>query len=245
VAKIDVPAGDVTRGSVIKFKGKAQIKGWKGVVYAAAWPRPNSETTKEKKRPWTDYFSCVNRALKSPPPKVLDNATSLTKGTGWYYRDVLFRGAVNKLILMDGAQRVNVPTVAVARLANQSLPSTVDTNIVMDTEVWDNREMWSPDEPSIIRFTQAGLYLVQASYSWSNSSTTGSLYAEIAHSRWGKITADQRSVNANVTMQGSLGTIIPCYENDSVTIWMRSNAGNRNAQVLMFSAIGITPELVS
>jgi len=227
------------------FRGRAVLKGRNGTTYMSAWPRPNTAATKEKKRVWFERFACFNRVLKSPPPKVLDEASRQTADTGWYYRDLLYKAAVNDVIRMDGAKRVNVPTVAVTRLSNQTLTAGIDTNINLTAKLWDNAEFWDPAVPNLLTFNTPGLYLVGAAILWTNSSTTGSLYAEIAHSRWGKIVADQRSVNANVNMQGSMNVIVPSLQGDSMTIWMRSNAGNRNAQILQFFAIGITPELVS
>jgi len=245
MAKVTLPNGDITRRMADSFRGRAVLKGRGDTTYMAAWPRPDSPSVKEKKRQWFEHFGCINRALKSPHPRVLDEATRQTKDTGWYYRDLLYRAAINAVVRMDGALKVNVPTVSVYDLTNQQLTNNIDTLITGYSVAWDNAEFYSASFPSRLYVRTPGLYLVQAGVNWSALATAGSLRAWINHSRWGEIAADQRYTNSNNAQWATLTTIQPFYADDYIELLMRSNAGTRQAQIKQFAIIGITPELVS
>jgi len=226
------------------FRGRAVLKGRGDTTYMAKWPRPDSASTKAKKKLWSDRFACINRALKSPHPRVLDSAVGQTKGTGWFYRDLLYKAAINDVIRMDGAKKVNVPTVNVYRNSNQTLTNNIDTLILRNNIAWDNHQFCDPAFLGRLIVHTPGLYLCVASFNFTALATNGSLRSWIIHSRWGEITADQRYSGSNNALHVTLSTLQPFYADDYVELWMRSAAGTRSGQVKQFSLIGITPELV-
>jgi len=242
VAKIDKPAGDISRQDTIKFRRRVQMNGWKGQPYFQAWPRQRGRPTSPLQIAWIQAFTQRARLLKSPDPKTLIAAQSWSAGTGWYYRDVLERASYGKLIVYGEAIRVTTPTVSVNRSGTQSVGLNTNVPISFTAQEWDNNNFWDlSTNPTRLTVRSAGLYLVCGQIGYTDASASGIRY--IFFRKNGTTEYANVALPSGVTNTKELTTVglIWLAANDYLELIARSSV-NTTVFSRAFALVGITPE---
>jgi len=218
------------------------LKGNRGVIVLAKWPRPRPGRKSELQQAWIDRFALLARRLKSPDPITLMAAQYWTKGTGWYYRDILENAAYGKLIRYQGETRVITPTVSLARSSTEAVGTNVDFRMTPNVANWDNNAFWSPTiNPGRMTFKSPGLYLINALAHWTDFNT---------HFRynWLKVNGtttlgfNASAAGANLDFWSPIQQLLYCHANDYIEFWAHSNSAGDHCQISYLQAVAITPE---
>jgi len=218
------------------------LKGNRGVIVLAKWPRPRPGAKSALQQAWIDRFSYVARALKSPDPTVLMAAQYWTKDSGWYYRDILEYASYGKLIRFQGEEKVRTPTVKVTRATGQNLGNNTEDLILATAAAWDNNAFWSATvNPGRLTVKTAGLYLLHAYVYFPVASAARrdlilklNGTSDIERSFW-RPTVNQDALVAITTIQYF-------HANEWVGAYALSSSAGANVILLHFSAVAITPE---
>lgn len=252
MAKLNAPASSLQRSDVLKVRRRALVRQNRGTVIVQAWPRERGKPKSELQQAWVDRFSCLARALKSPPPWALDAAKGWAqqnqdlyagpKGqTGWYYRDVLESAANGKLIRYQGEPKIRTPTVQVRRPSVYPMTAGQFAFVPITELVWDNNSFWSPNvNPSRLTFKSAGLYLIGAT---ALRQTTGTGYWSFAIYQAGADPLTGVRIPSTAAAQyANLTTLAYFHANDYIELALFNQSGNVNYTILNFWAVAITPE---
>jgi len=244
MAKVDANADAFSRADVVRARGRYQIKSRKGSVYIASWPRPRGKRKTPLQEAWVNRFKCLAEALKSPFPPILDAAVEFSKGTGWYYRDVMETAAAAKLIRQNNEIRVTTPTVMVHRTTAQNQSGSTPYLLTANALDWDNNHFWSSTvNPSRITFRNAGLYIVGAQVQFSQNSSAN-LHAGIRLNATSEIVINSHSGEASFPPVLGPMTIWYFHANDYIEPYVVVNQASMNSTLLGFWALAITPESV-
>jgi len=241
VAKLDAPASAFTRQDVLKVRGRVVLKEYRGKAIIQLWPRRRGKKKTPLQQAWVDRFSLLARALKAPQAQTLEQAQYWTKGTGWYYRDILEVAAAGKLIQYENEVRVTTPTVKATRLSNISLAGGAFAFVPMTAIVWDNNSFWNASlNPSRLTMRASGLYIVGATVALATANA-GNMAAEIWQNTNTLLAATRiakAGVNTYVTVMG-VGYF---HANDFIEVGIFNSANTTNYQVPNLWAVAITPE---
>jgi len=243
VAKVDADADAFSRADVVRARGRYQIKSRKGSVYIASWPRPRGKKKTPLQEAWVNRFKCLAEALKSPFPPILDAAVEFSKGTGWYYRDVMETAAAAKLIRQNDEIRVTTPTVMVHRTTAQNQSGSTPYLLTPNALDWDNNVFWSAvTNPDRLTIRAPGLYLIGAEVNFPN----GASGAPVPFIRKNGTTILCRFyTGANGTFQTqSAFTIAYFHALDYIQLLVDIAGSGHNFLINNFWALAITPEAI-
>jgi len=234
----------VTRQEMLKARGLFQIKTWKGRPYVSKWPSPRGNKASNVQRAWQAHFSYVACISKSPDANTFDVANSLSRGTGWYYRDVIASAAVGKVFSTTPAFRIMIPTAKVHRTTSQALTSGVALTLTPNAMDWDTNVFWSATvNPTRLTIRSPGLYLITAH--WTGNAVTGSFRDVLVYLNGATLINSNRIWPA--TANGSepqVSFVYPFNANDYIEIKAQANVAGVTATLKEFSILGMTPEMV-
>lgn len=244
--------GDITRPQVLKVRRRLTVRDSNGKVIAQKWPRPRGPRKTPLQQAWVDKFTCIAQLSKSPEPWTLIAAdhwannirvasAGPNKGSGWFYRDVIARAMNGKLIMENDEVRVTTPTALVKRTANQSVPGTTFTTLLMDGFEWDNNGFWSATvNPGRLTIRSPGLYLVGATATKKTNGTGNQL---VAIYRNGSVQLTESKVaTAPADANIPLSTIDYFHADDYIELKVFTSNGPLNWAVRSFWVLAITPE---
>ncbi len=84
-------------------RGRVMIDTFRGVVRIRKWPKKRGPPKSEAQRFWVDWFKQANHLAKYADPLTQIAAIELTRGTGWYPRDVILKAMRGRLYWFTGA----------------------------------------------------------------------------------------------------------------------------------------------
>jgi len=247
--------GDITRKDVLKTRGNAVVMEKSGQAIVTKWPRRRGPPISPRQRAWVLRFKCLARGLKSPDPLTLDAANHWAKeirvisadpiqGSGWYYRDVLFRSTIGKLIMFQGEKRLTTPTVSVYGTNNVALTSGVVKVLTPEGYDWDNNVFWNSGlNPTRLTVRAPGLYLCIGTVEFTN--VTGNARAVLMRVNGSPTRIETRLTAGNANTQR-----VPClglyyfHANDYVELCGYSNQAGVSAHIYEFQLVAITPEAI-
>jgi len=249
-----VVAGQVTRGDVLKLRGQARLYANQDRVYAGKWPRRRGKTKSHLQQAWINHFICAAQATKSPDPVTLDAANYWAKNvriasagdvspSGWYYRDVLSRAMVGKLISYQAEVRITTPTVKATRTTTQSVSAGVETVLVPTAIEWDNNVFWNPTvNPERLTIRAPGLYLVGVTL----ERTAGGTSRQFVVVRKNGTTSVALSMFpvATAPAWGYVGCIDYFHALDYIDVRVYLTTGASTWKIVDFWLMAITPEQV-
>jgi len=244
MAKIGRDGDPISRAEILKARNNFQIKSWKGRPYASKWPKARGHPTSPVVKAWVAHFAYVACLSKIPDPNTFNYATELSKGTGWYYRDVLASAAVGKLYQFPGYKRVTTPTASVHRTSSEALTANVRKVLTPNETQWDNNSFWSPSvNPTRLTMRSSGLYLVGAWIKLSGS-TSGYQRGDIVVNGGSAIAQPYLPSTTNNT--ADLVFMVPWLfnTNDYIEAGIITGNSGKSAQLMQLWVIGMIPEMV-
>lgn len=166
----------------------------------------------------------------------------LSKGTGWYPRDLILSALNGNLYGVEGEVKVVTPTASVHRAVAQNIAANTDTVLTPTVLDWDNATFWSSSvNPSRLTFTKPGLYIMGYSVYFSGS-TTGRRSAWL---RINGVTQRARTLVGSPSagdeyLNGS--SFYYMHVGDYVEVFGRSNLASDPTLLNEFTVVGIVPE---
>jgi len=238
-----VERGDqLKRRDVLKSRRLIHWREWKGRLYASAWPTSRGTPTSPLQRAWVDQFRDLAGITSKVHPIERINAEIWTKGTSWYWRDVIHSAMIGKLIGEDGGIRITTPTVLVSRNTTQAMTQAAYTYYLPNTKAWDNYTWWSPTiNPSRLTAKVPGLYLLGCC---ANNSPAKIAYRqiELVRNRTEILVYEGDSDAVAGAPIFSLVTVAYLLANDYVEARLYQSAAGASSQLLNLWAVAITPE---
>lgn len=209
-----------------------------------SWPRPRGRVKSARQQAWVDRFSLWACLTKSPDAQTYDQAKEWTKGSGWFWRDMLTAAMAGKLIEQEGETKIITPTCRYERIAVDALAANILEAVTWDTLAWDNNNFWtSSPNPTRVKFQSPGLYLLGAEVNFDNNATDGSRAASIRLNGTTNISnvRNQDIANQDVILQPS--TIYYFHADEYIELMVLSTTASQvnNAKIW---AVAITPETI-
>jgi len=184
------------------------------------------------------------RLLKSVNPQLFIQAQNLAKGTGWYYRDVLERGAAGKLIFEQEEHKITTPTAHFFSTTYTPVTQNQETYIATQASTWDNNSFRDAAFPTRMVAKAAGLYLCGADVYWPLASGANLEHYRLWVNRTYLIGGQTEPGNATANHEKNLLGLWYFHANDYLEASvLKNNSGNR-AQLRNIWMVGITPESI-
>lgn len=249
---VGAKASNITRTDVLKVRQRVSLRAQDDRVIVSKWPRRRGKPKSPLQQAWVDRFSCMAQAFSSPEPRTRDAAEYWAKsvdietarpikGSGWFYRDVLVRAAINNLIQYQDEVRVRTPTALVTRLTNQTFTNGQFANLIATAEVWDNNLFWTAgSNPDRLKVKSPGLYLVGATVA-RISGATGFTAVEL-YKNGSELFAGQRISTAGSPQYINVSGITYFQANDYCTLAVFNSNVTANYQIQNWWILAITPE---
>jgi len=244
--------GDISRKQVLKTRRRARVYHRRGAVYIAKWPRRRGKVKSARQQAWVDRFSCFARAFSSPDPDTLNAANFWAKNvdiataqgvspSGWFYRDVITRAAVGKLITYQREVKIITPTAKVTRLSNQQFTAAQTAAMIPTAMEWDNNNFWNPNvNPTRLTVRAPGLYLVGATV-YAVTSSSGYQRLTILRNGTDLQCGNNAQHNAANWYTEVMG-LVYCHANDYLEAIVLNSVSVLQYQLPSFWMVAITPE---
>jgi len=221
------------------------LASWKGQVVAKAWPKPRGKPKSHLQLAWVNRFSQLACLSARADAGARDYADSVSKGTLWFWRDVVVKAALGQFLIQQGEVRMATPTVSVQRLAAVNILTSSDTIITPDTENWDTNNFWNPTSPtSYLTARGAGLYLIGANLQWAvQSAGQRTLRIQINGTTYDEVSQPGQATTA---VFQSILVLAYLHAADQIRVSVRQNSTATVAATLKhLFAVGITPEAIT
>jgi len=253
MAKLNSIQKAVQRSDVLKSRRRAVLRESRGQLIMQAWPRERGPQKTELQQAWVNRFSCLARALKSPFPQMLDDATGWAKSTdstyagsakpsGWYYRDVLERAAAGKLITYQEEPLIRTPTTQLYNTSFVACTNGPATTLTPTAERWDNNDFWrSTPNPTRMTFRSAGLYLIGCEIEY-NSIANGTRWAILRSNGTDVLVAQRVALTTAQPIRLTALSIAYFHRNDYLEAQAQVGVNGVTAQLDSFWCVAITPE---
>lgn len=245
MAKVEGPISRDWHGPKIRKGSGIVVSGWKGLYVLRKKKGPNKSPPGELQRAWINRFTCMAKWSKIPDPLTFDQANKQTKGTGWFYRDLLTVAMTGKLIQIEGAARVTVPTVNVFRTTFQTIPLNTFTALIPDAKHWDTNAFWSPTvNPTRLTAKSAGLYLFGWEVEWSPAGNATRYHRVLVN---GTTQIQTRTFQASATYNGQFGDggIWYLEKDQYLTLQVHNVVTGKTCKLVNFWMLAVTPEDVT
>lgn len=244
MAKLDAQPGDVKRAMVMRVRRRVRVSGENGQVILQKWPAPRGKPKSALQQAWVNRFSQLACLSANADPQARRYADEVSKGTLWFWRDVVTKAALGQFLIQKGEVRVTTPTAMIHRSANQSIANNTVVTLLPDSLDWDSNHFWDAvTKPAFLKIRSAGLYFVGVEVKFAVG-TTGR--RELALVRNG-IEIGRSTGNPITTTSSDFQCLqlIYAHAGDEVTAVVRHTQGAAlNVTVPSFFAIGMTPEAV-
>lgn len=241
MAGIESPEGP-QRKDIIRARGLIHFNQFKGKLYAAKWPRRRGKKKTALQQAWVDQFTQIAKTTPTMHPIEYNNAVEWAGKTGFYWRDVLHRAMIGKLIMDEGAFRITTPTAYLYRTTSQALTNGVALTLTPNAKRWDNYTFWDQtSNPTQITIKEPALYLVGAQVGFSANST-GARLVRLKLNGTTDIAFDERGSGVNNSLHINIGSIWYFERGDYMTLTAQANASGVTCAIESWYILAITPE---
>jgi len=228
----------------MRMRRRVMAATWKGKVIAKKWPRARGKPKSKNQIAWVNRFSQMACISALADARARNYADGISKGTLWFWRDLVTKAMLGQFLRSEGEQRVTTPTAMVQRLAPVSIGPSSDTIVTPDTELWDTNNFWNPMAPTeYLTARSAGLYLVGINLQWATS-TTGQRTLRLAINGVNYEAVTQAGQASTNVFQNVI-TICYLHAGDLLRCSVRQNSSaGINVILNHFFIMGISPETI-